>query len=138
MYIYIYTYTFLPASDRSTFHCGPSLRQVSWAGCCNLESRPAVAPISGKTRLSKKKTVPSTRLLGENGLKFTLVFLTNQVAKTLAYSNKLPEGNGVRVLFTDFGAKSLVATRWGELPENLQLRERSTTKKQLCERCHPS
>jgi hypothetical protein len=41
------------------------------------------------------------------------------VAKTLAYSNKLPEGNGVRVLFTDFGAKSLVATRWGDLPENL-------------------
>ena len=50
-------------------------------------------------------------------------FLTgkSQVAKTLAYSNKLPEGNGVRVLFTDFGAKSLVATRWGELPENLFL-----------------
>lgn len=44
-----------------------------------------------------------------------------QVAKTLAYSNKLPEGNGVRVLFTDFGAKSLVATRWGDLPENLIL-----------------
>jgi len=44
-----------------------------------------------------------------------------QVAKTLAYSNKIPEGNGVRVLFTDFGAKSLVATRWGELPENLVL-----------------
>eukprot|EP00435_Cladocopium_sp_Y103_P046115 s1574_g13.t1 len=44
-----------------------------------------------------------------------------QVAKTLAYSNKLPEGTGVRVLFTDFGAKSLVATRWGDLPENLIL-----------------
>ena len=45
--------------------------------------------------------------------------VARQVAKTLAYSNKIPEGNGVRVLFTDFGAKSLVATRWGELPENL-------------------
>lgn len=44
-----------------------------------------------------------------------------QVAKTLALSNKLPEGDGVRVLFTDFGAKSLVATRWTPLPENLVL-----------------
>ncbi|CAJ1356555.1 unnamed protein product [Effrenium voratum] len=42
-----------------------------------------------------------------------------QVAKTLALSAKLPEGRGVRVLFTDFGAKSLVETRWGELPQNL-------------------
>ncbi|CAK9014933.1 DUF1995 domain-containing protein, partial [Durusdinium trenchii] len=44
-----------------------------------------------------------------------------QVAKTFALSNKLPEGTGVRVLFTDFGAKSLVATRWNPLPENLIL-----------------
>eukprot|EP00913_Durusdinium_trenchii_P024847 g23322.t1 len=47
-----------------------------------------------------------------------------QVAKTFALSNKLPEGTGVRVLFTDFGAKSLVATRWNPLPENLTLGRR--------------
>lgn len=42
-------------------------------------------------------------------------------AKTLAMSPRLPQGKGVRVLFTDFGAMSLVSTRWNPLPENLTL-----------------
>ena len=59
-----------------------------------------------------------TQVSGELG---NVLQFAERLAKTLAMSPRLPQGNGVRVLFTDFGAMSLVSTRWNPLPENLIL-----------------
>eukprot|EP00442_Polarella_glacialis_P027618 CAMPEP_0115049286 /NCGR_PEP_ID=MMETSP0227-20121206/1098_1 /TAXON_ID=89957 /ORGANISM="Polarella glacialis, Strain CCMP 1383" /LENGTH=407 /DNA_ID=CAMNT_0002432921 /DNA_START=97 /DNA_END=1320 /DNA_ORIENTATION=+ len=53
---------------------------------------------------------------------------SEQLVRTLASCGKLPDGEGeiaedgeVRVMFSDLGAKSMVANRWGVLPENVVL-----------------
>ena len=88
---------------------------VNWA--CSASLR-AFAEGQARQSMYFNTGAIDNQVSGELG---NVLQFAERFAKTLAMSPRLPQGNGVRVLFTDFGAMSLVAERWNPLPENLIL-----------------
>jgi len=88
---------------------------VNWA--CSASLRAAREGQFRHTMYFNTGTVDS-RVSGELG---NVLEFAERFAKTLSVASSLPKGNGVRVLFTDYGAMAMVAQRWEPVPDNMIL-----------------